>query len=79
VRRYVGWNRHITLAMLAHAFLAAMAAQEREKGPALSLHAARPHVRGTNQARPPHDRRTPTTLLAARPLTSTNLEVRLEY
>ncbi|MFB8039638.1 IS701 family transposase, partial [Streptomyces sp. NPDC056004] len=32
VRRYVGWNRHITLAMLAHAFLAAMAAQEREKG-----------------------------------------------
>ncbi|MER6152680.1 IS701 family transposase, partial [Streptomyces hirsutus] len=32
VRRYVGWYRHITLAMLAHAFLAAMAAQEREKG-----------------------------------------------
>lgn len=32
VRRYVGWYRHITLAMLAHAFLAAMAAQERQKG-----------------------------------------------
>jgi SRSO17 transposase len=32
VRRYVGWYRHITLAMLAHAFLAAMAVQEREKG-----------------------------------------------
>ncbi|MFD8489479.1 IS701 family transposase [Streptomyces sp. NPDC059712] len=32
VRRYVGWYRHITLAMLAHAFLAAMAIQEREKG-----------------------------------------------
>ncbi|GAA1017598.1 hypothetical protein GCM10009564_55380 [Streptomyces thermogriseus] len=32
VRRYVGWYRHITLAMLAHAFLAAMATQEREKG-----------------------------------------------
>ncbi|WP_285740304.1 IS701 family transposase [Kitasatospora phosalacinea] len=32
VRRYVGWYRHITLAMLAHAFLAVMAAQEREKG-----------------------------------------------
>ncbi|MFH9355496.1 hypothetical protein [Kitasatospora sp. NPDC017646] len=32
VRRFVGWYRHITLAMLAHAFLAVMAAQEREKG-----------------------------------------------
>ncbi|MEU4133864.1 IS701 family transposase, partial [Streptomyces wuyuanensis] len=27
VRRYVGWMRHITLAMLAHAFLADTAAQ----------------------------------------------------
>ncbi|MFD1658690.1 hypothetical protein ACFSL4_10820 [Streptomyces caeni] len=32
VRRHVGWYRHITLAMPAHAFLAVMAAQEREKG-----------------------------------------------
>ncbi|MFE4177049.1 IS701 family transposase [Streptomyces sp. NPDC056909] len=32
VRRYPGWYRHITLAMLAHAFLAAMAAAEIEKG-----------------------------------------------
>ncbi|MER7468301.1 IS701 family transposase [Streptomyces sp. NPDC097981] len=32
VRRYVGWYRHITLAMLAHAFLAATAHQPREKG-----------------------------------------------
>ncbi|WSE11832.1 IS701 family transposase (plasmid) [Streptomyces sp. NBC_01445] len=32
VRRYVGWYRHITLVMLAHTFLAAMAVQEREKG-----------------------------------------------
>ncbi|WP_308346420.1 IS701 family transposase [Streptomyces sp. ISL-66] len=32
VRRYIGWYRHITLAMLAHIFLAAMAVQEREKG-----------------------------------------------
>jgi SRSO17 transposase len=32
VRRYVGWYRHITLAMLAHAFLAATAHQAREKG-----------------------------------------------
>lgn len=32
VRRYVGWYRHITLAMLAHAFLAAMSAQAAEKG-----------------------------------------------
>ncbi|WP_344559663.1 IS701 family transposase [Kitasatospora saccharophila] len=36
VRRYVGWYRHITLAMPAHAFLAAMAAQEREKGAAVT-------------------------------------------
>ncbi|MGW2652028.1 IS701 family transposase, partial [Streptomyces sp. NPDC001393] len=34
VRRYVGWYRHITLAMLAHAFLAATAHQVREKGAA---------------------------------------------
>ncbi|MFD7004101.1 IS701 family transposase [Streptomyces mirabilis] len=34
VRRYVGWVRHITLAMLAHAFLAATAAQAAEKGDA---------------------------------------------
>jgi hypothetical protein len=27
VRRYIGWTRHITLAMLAHAFLAVTAAQ----------------------------------------------------
>lgn len=32
VRRYVGWHRHITLAMLAHTFLAVAAAQERERG-----------------------------------------------
>ncbi|WTG04761.1 IS701 family transposase [Streptomyces sp. NBC_00012] len=32
VRRYPGWYRHITLAMLAHAFLAATAHQAREKG-----------------------------------------------
>nr|WP_329529402.1 hypothetical protein [Streptomyces sp. NBC_01462] len=32
VRRYVGWYRHVTLAMLAHTFLAVMAAQERQRG-----------------------------------------------
>lgn len=32
VRRHVGWYRHITLAILAHAFLAVMTVQEREKG-----------------------------------------------
>nr|WP_107439858.1 IS701 family transposase [Streptomyces sp. NRRL F-5065] len=32
VRRYVGWYRHITLAMLAHAFLAATARHPWEKG-----------------------------------------------
>ncbi len=35
VRRYPGWYRHITLVMLAHAFLAVMAAQAGdEKGAA---------------------------------------------
>ncbi|MFV0126138.1 IS701 family transposase [Streptomyces sp. HMX112] len=34
VRRYSGWYRHITLAMLAHAFLAAVAAQATERGAA---------------------------------------------
>ncbi|MFF5638163.1 IS701 family transposase [Streptomyces sp. NPDC012825] len=34
VRRYVGWYRHITLAMLAHAFLAGLAADETVKGAA---------------------------------------------
>ncbi|MEU1180827.1 hypothetical protein ABZ464_24865 [Streptomyces sp. NPDC005820] len=34
VRRYVGWYRHITLAMLAHGFLAAMTAHALEKGAA---------------------------------------------
>ncbi|WP_443042028.1 IS701 family transposase [Streptomyces sp. B21-079] len=34
VRRYPGWYRHITLAMLAHAFLAAMASAAAEKGAA---------------------------------------------
>lgn len=32
VRRYDAWYRHITLALLAHAFLAAVRAQERKKG-----------------------------------------------
>lgn len=32
VRRYTGWHRHITLAMLVHAFLAVTAAHAREKG-----------------------------------------------
>ncbi|MFE7935090.1 IS701 family transposase [Streptomyces sp. NPDC057456] len=32
VRRYVGWYRHVTLAMLAHAFLAATAHQSWKKG-----------------------------------------------
>jgi SRSO17 transposase len=32
VRRWTGWYRHITLAMVAHAFLAVLAAQEHEKG-----------------------------------------------
>lgn len=34
VRRYVGWYRHITLAMLAHAILTAIAAQPQTGGDA---------------------------------------------
>lgn len=37
VRRYVGWYRHITLAMLAHAYLAVMAADAAAKGGAETL------------------------------------------
>ncbi|MQY40867.1 hypothetical protein SRB17_89000 [Streptomyces sp. RB17] len=40
VRRYVGWYRHITLAMLAHCFLAAMAARAFERGVAETVQAA---------------------------------------
>ncbi len=40
VRRYVGWYRHITLAMLAHAFLSAMTAQALERGDAETVRAA---------------------------------------
>ncbi|SEG85532.1 transposase, IS4 family [Actinacidiphila yanglinensis] len=40
VRRYVGWYRHITLAMLAHAFLAAMAAHAVERGAGETVRAA---------------------------------------
>lgn len=32
VRRYDAWCRHITLALLAHAFLAAVRARERKRG-----------------------------------------------
>ena len=32
VRSHPGWYRHITLAMLAHAFLAVLAAQAAAKG-----------------------------------------------
>jgi SRSO17 transposase len=46
VRRYPGWYRHITLAMLAHAFLAAMAAAAgTERGAAESVPAIPPRSR----------------------------------
>jgi SRSO17 transposase len=32
VRKYEAWHRHITLSLLAHAFLAAVAAREQKKG-----------------------------------------------
>ncbi|MGX1117416.1 hypothetical protein RKD37_002779 [Streptomyces ambofaciens] len=38
VRRYVGWYRHITLVMLAHAFLTVLAGQERKKGAPSGTH-----------------------------------------
>ena len=34
IRRYPGWYRHLTLAMLAHTFLAAVAAPTTERGAA---------------------------------------------
>lgn len=40
VRRYVGWYRHITPPMLAHAFLAAMTAHALEKGAEKTVRAA---------------------------------------
>ncbi|MEY2249364.1 IS701 family transposase [Streptomyces sp. BF23-18] len=42
VRRYTGWMRHVTLAMLAHAFLAVMAADAAAKGAAETVPALRP-------------------------------------
>ncbi|MFG2638838.1 hypothetical protein ACGFX8_34730 [Streptomyces sp. NPDC048362] len=42
VRRYTGWMRHITLAILAHAFLAVMAADAAAKGAAETVPASRP-------------------------------------
>ncbi|MGW5063580.1 IS701 family transposase [Streptomyces sp. NPDC004096] len=42
VRRYNRWMRHITLAMLAHAFLAVMAADAAAKGAAETVPASRP-------------------------------------
>ncbi|MFB7738415.1 hypothetical protein ACFC08_29300 [Streptomyces sp. NPDC056112] len=41
-RRYTGWMRHITLAILAHAFLAIMAADAAAKGAAETVPASRP-------------------------------------
>jgi SRSO17 transposase len=42
VRRYTGWMRHITLAILAHAFLAVMAADAAAKGAAETVPALHP-------------------------------------
>ncbi|ADI03137.1 transposase [Streptomyces bingchenggensis BCW-1] len=54
VCRYPGWYRHITLAMLAHAFLAAMVARALERGPEKrSDHPRSPH-RGRSAATPGH-------------------------
>ncbi|AVH61041.1 IS701 family transposase [Streptomyces dengpaensis] len=61
VRRYTGWYRHITLAMLAHAFLAATAHQPWERGaepvrhpgPWLTVAEVR-RLLAACRARPPH-------------------------
>jgi SRSO17 transposase len=42
VRRYIGWYRHITLSMLAHAYLAVMAADAVTKGDAETIPALWP-------------------------------------
>lgn len=47
VRRYPGWYRHITLAMLAHAFFAAMAAAAGN-GPQKRFRRSRTAHRGGN-------------------------------
>ncbi|MGK5533595.1 IS701 family transposase [Streptomyces sp. URMC 129] len=52
VRRYPGWYRHITLAMLAHAFLAAQIAGETERGTQKRFHRPRPPHRGGDPAPP---------------------------
>jgi SRSO17 transposase len=51
VRRYTGWMRHIALAMLAHAFLAVMAADAAAKGAAETVPASH-HHRGRGSAAP---------------------------
>ncbi|MEU9357984.1 amino acid adenylation domain-containing protein [Streptomyces sp. NPDC048301] len=61
VRRYVGWYRHITLAMLAHAFLAAMSTRAAEKG-GIELTVA--EVRRLLAARAPRDPRAHTHALS---------------
>ncbi|SEG94729.1 hypothetical protein SAMN05216223_1311, partial [Actinacidiphila yanglinensis] len=60
------WYRHITLAMLAHAFLAVMAGQERERGVQGGTHptswtSRRPRFDGCWQLDPASVLRTATT------------------
>jgi hypothetical protein len=58
VRRCTGWYRHITLAMPAHAFLAAITAPEREGGPGDDtpdlVDLAPAEIRRLLAAEPPH-------------------------
>ncbi|WP_456030376.1 IS701 family transposase [Streptomyces werraensis] len=62
VRRYPGWYRHITLAMLAHAVLTALAAQagEAANGGLQKRISPRPAHRGRNPATPGHSPAPPT-------------------
>ena len=52
VRRYIGWCRHITLSMLAHAVLTALAAQAQGGGEAKGLQKTDQHPSRSPWQRP---------------------------
>ncbi|MFI0740794.1 IS701 family transposase [Streptomyces sp. NPDC021100] len=66
VRRYTGWYRHTILAMLAHAYLAAMAADAAAKGGAETLPAPWPRSPWQKSAGSWHSTSARTTKLAGR-------------
>ncbi|MBA2811199.1 hypothetical protein E0500_028300 [Streptomyces sp. KM273126] len=71
VRRYVGWMRHVTLAMLAHAFLAATAPRRPLGNSPSTPHpptTSHPHSELVAMAAQAPSRRPPLPLPAASPL-----------